>query len=39
VVLNVHHPSDVLAGWALGLLYYLICVVLVPPRVSTDFSG
>ena len=22
VVLNVHHPSDVLAGWALGYAYF-----------------
>jgi len=35
VVLNVHHPSDVLAGWALGFLYYLLCVRLVPPRPLT----
>ncbi|MCV7108152.1 phosphatase PAP2 family protein [Mycolicibacterium chitae] len=28
VVLNVHHPSDVLAGWALGYLYYLACLPL-----------
>lgn len=31
VVLNVHHPSDVVAGWALGLVYYVVCVGLVPP--------
>ena len=28
VVLNVH-PSDVVAAWALGLLYYLVCVAVV----------
>jgi undecaprenyl-diphosphatase len=32
VALNVHHPSDVLAGWALGYLYFLACLVLVRPR-------
>lgn len=32
VVLNVHHPSDVLAGWALGVVYYLVCARLMPPR-------
>lgn len=32
VVLNVHHPSDVVAGWALGYAYYLLCLRLVPPR-------
>lgn len=34
VGLNVHHPSDVVAGWALGLLYSLLCSVLVRPWVS-----
>ena len=36
VVLNVHYPSDVVAGWALGFLYYLLCVRLVPPRPLTS---
>jgi undecaprenyl-diphosphatase len=31
VALNVHHPSDVAAGWALGYLYFLACVRLVRP--------
>lgn len=26
VVLNVHHPSDVLAGWALGYLWAVVCL-------------
>lgn len=36
VILNVHHPSDIVAGWALGFLYYLLCVRLVPPRPLTS---
>ncbi|ORV82347.1 phosphatase PAP2 family protein [Mycolicibacterium iranicum] len=32
VVLNAHHPSDVLAGWALGYAYFVLCLLLVPPR-------
>lgn len=32
VVLNVHHPSDVLAGWALGYAYFVTCLLLVPPN-------
>jgi membrane-associated phospholipid phosphatase len=43
VALNVHHPSDVVAGWALGFLYYLLCLLyyllclrLVPPRPITS---
>ena len=31
VVLNVHHPSDVLAGWALGFAYFAACLLMVPP--------
>lgn len=33
VVLNAHHPSDVLAGWALGYAYFVLCLLLVPPRL------
>jgi membrane-associated phospholipid phosphatase len=32
VVLNVHYPSDVVAGWTLGYLWYLGCLVVVRPR-------
>ncbi|OBB41176.1 phosphatase PAP2 family protein [Mycobacterium sp. 852002-51961_SCH5331710] len=31
VVLNVHHPSDVVAGWALGYAYFVFCLLLVAP--------
>lgn len=31
VVLNVHHPSDVLAGWAMGYVWFVVCLLLVPP--------
>jgi membrane-associated phospholipid phosphatase len=35
VVLNVHHPSDVVAGWALGYLYYLACLLMLRPTPLT----
>lgn len=31
VVLNVHHPSDVIAGWALGYAYFVACLLMVAP--------
>lgn len=34
VVLNVHHPSDVIAGWALGYAYFVGCLLVLPPRVT-----
>ena len=35
VVLNVHHPSDVLAGWALGYLWVLVCLPILTSRRVT----
>jgi membrane-associated phospholipid phosphatase len=31
VALNVHYPSDVLAGWALGYAYFVACLLTVRP--------
>ena len=31
VVLNVHYPSDVVAGWALGYAYFVVCLLIIPP--------
>jgi membrane-associated phospholipid phosphatase len=38
VALNVHHPSDVVAGWALGYLWYLVCLLAVRPPPVTAVS-
>jgi membrane-associated phospholipid phosphatase len=35
VALNVHYPSDVMAGWSLGYLYFLLCLLLFRPSPST----
>jgi undecaprenyl-diphosphatase len=39
VVLNVHHPSDVVAGWALGYLWYLCCLLVIRPLPLADAIG
>jgi membrane-associated phospholipid phosphatase len=31
VILNAHYPSDVVAGWALGYLWYLVCLLAIRP--------
>ncbi len=39
VVLNVHHPSDVVAGWALGYAWFVAVFLTFPPyprATSTD---
>lgn len=34
VALNVHHPSDVVAGWALGYVYFLVCLWIFRPTTE-----
>jgi membrane-associated phospholipid phosphatase len=34
VALNVHYPSDVVAGWSLGYLYFLVCLSVFRPFTS-----
>ncbi|MBO0866149.1 MAG: phosphatase PAP2 family protein, partial [Mycobacterium sp.] len=39
VALNAHHPSDVLAGWALGYLYFAVCAWVVRPSAPRQATG
>lgn len=32
VLLNVHHPTDVIAGWALGYLWFFLCLLVIRPE-------
>ncbi|WP_425489007.1 phosphatase PAP2 family protein [Mycobacterium vicinigordonae] len=34
VALNVHHPSDVVAGWALGYAFFILCMCVLRPSPS-----
>jgi undecaprenyl-diphosphatase len=36
VVLNVHHPSDVLAGWVLGYAWFVLWLLAVRPVRAAD---
>jgi len=38
VVLNVHYPSDVVAGWAFGYAYFVACLLMVPPKQPVTVS-
>lgn len=39
VALNVHHPSDVLAGWALGWTYLTVWALLLQPWRRPGLTG
>ncbi|WP_442930637.1 phosphatase PAP2 family protein [Mycolicibacterium sp. 050232] len=39
VVLNVHHPSDVIAGWALGYAWFAAVYLLYPPYPPVTAVG
>ena len=39
IALNVHHPTDVIAGWALGYLWYLVCIRTVPPWLHSGSAA
>jgi undecaprenyl-diphosphatase len=37
VVLNVHHPSDVVAGWALGFAWFVLWLRVIKPLPLTRY--
>jgi undecaprenyl-diphosphatase len=39
VILNVHNPSDVLAGWALGYVWFVVVWLVVPPVAPVTAAG
>ncbi len=39
VALNVHYPSDVLAGWSLGYLYFLLCFLVFRPSTGVRIGS
>jgi membrane-associated phospholipid phosphatase len=39
VALNAHYPSDVMAGWSLGYLYFLVCLLVFRPSMSPVNMG
>ena len=39
VALNVHYPSDVIAGWSLGYLYFLLCLLVFRPSMGGPITS
>ncbi|GFG52988.1 phosphatase PAP2 family protein [Mycolicibacterium agri] len=39
VILNVHNPSDVLAGWALGYVWFVLVWLVAPPVAPVTEAG
>lgn len=36
VALNVHHLSDIVAGWAMGYAYFVVCLLIRPGVTAAD---